>query len=206
MSANPVRHPSAEILSLYSAGDLPLLLRLRTGRHVRCCAACEQQVLSFRLVKTELRREASSQILTGFEAIADWHALESDMLGNIRVGVAASRCIEKVGHTRKFVLRLAWAAGMAALFMGGWLARIPSEDSQRIFTALRKAVGLEQPQFYGTVVRSTPEGILVRSQGASLTFLNPQSAVVSMSGPSSVTARYADDDSGQVTITNVYGQ
>jgi hypothetical protein len=206
MSANPVSHPSVEILSLYSAGDLPMLLWLRTGRHVQRCAACEQQVLSFRSAKTELRREASGQILTGFEAIADWHALERDMLGNIGVGVAASRCIEKVGRTRKFALRLAWAAGMAALFMGGWLTRIPAEDSQRIFTALRKAVGLEQPQFYGTIVRSTSEGILVRTQGASLTILNPQSAVVSMSGPSSVTARYADDDSGQVTITNVYGQ
>jgi hypothetical protein len=27
-----------------------------------------------------------------------------------------------------------------------------------------------------------------------------------MSSPTSVTARYVDDDSGQVTISNVYGQ
>jgi hypothetical protein len=206
MSSNAEEHPGSEILSLYSAGDLPLVLRWRTGRHVKGCAACEQQVLSLRLAKTELRREAQREILSGFEAIADWHALESDMLGNIRVGVAAADCIEKVGHNRRIGSRLAWTAGMAALFVAGWMSRIPAEDNQRIISALRRMVGLEQPVFNGTVVRSTPEGITVRAPGATLTLLHPQSAVVSMSSPASVTARYVDDDSGQVTITNVYGQ
>jgi len=206
MNSNTAAHPSIEILGLYAAGDLPFLLRLRTAKHVRECADCERQVLSFRSSRAELRREAEGQILTGFEAIADWHALERDMLGNIRVGVAASRCIEKVGRHRKLTSRIAWAAGMTALFVGGWFTRIPAEDNQRIVSALRRAVGLEQPQFYGTVVRSTPGGIAVGAQGATLTMFHPESAVISMSGPSSVTARYVDDDSGQVTITNVYGQ
>jgi hypothetical protein len=199
-------HPPLEILSLYAAGDLPFLLRLRTATHVKDCAACEQQVQSFRSAKTEFRREAGAQILTGFEAIADWQSLESDMLGNIRVGVAAARCIEKVGRSRKWASRFAWAAAMSALFVAGWLTRIPPDDNQRILTALRRAVGLDQPQFYGAIVRSTPDGIAVRTQSATLTILHPQSAVISMSSPSSVTARYVDDDSGQVTITNVYGQ
>ena len=128
------------------------------------------------------------------------------MMGNIRVGVAASRCIENVGRSRRMGLRFAWGAGMVALFMAGWVARVPSEDTQRIVTALRRAVGLEQTQFAGTVLRSTPDGISVKMRGATLTILHPPSAVVSMSGPESVTARYVDDDSGQVTITNVYGQ
>jgi hypothetical protein len=191
---------------LYSAGDLPFWPRVRTTRHLRQCAACEQQVLSLRSANAELRREAEAQILTGFEAIADWHSLEGDMLGNIKVGVAASRCIASVGRRRKFGWRLAWAAGMAALFSAGWLSRVPPEDNLRIAAALRRAVGLEQPQSIGTVVRSTPEGIAVRAQGSTLTIFNPGSAVISMSSPSSVTARYVDDDSGQVTITNVYGQ
>jgi len=207
MSINGVaEHPNAEILTLYSAGDLPLALRLRIGRHVRFCAACEQQVLSMQSAKAELRREAQSQVLTGFEAIADWQTLESDMLGNIRVGVAASRCIENVGRGRRFGFRFAWAAGMATLFAAGWIARVPADDSQRIVTALRRVVGLEQSPFNGTVLRSTPDGISVKTQSATLTILHPQSAVISMSGPSAVTARYVDDDSGQVTITNVYGQ
>jgi hypothetical protein len=94
---------------------------------------------------------------------------------------------------------------MTALFFAGWMARVPTEDNQRIAAALRHAVGLDQP-LIGTIVRSTPDGITVRSQGSALTILHPESAVISMSSPSSVTARYVDDDSGQVTITNVYGQ
>jgi hypothetical protein len=206
MSANATEHPSLEVLSLYLAGDLPWLLRKRTGQHVRQCTVCEQQVASLRTAKTELRREAHTEVLTGFEAIADWQALESDMLGNIRVGVAAARCIENVGRGRRVGMRLAWGTGMAALFMAGWVARVPAEDSQKIVTALRRAVGLEQTPFAGTVLRSTPDGISVKAQGSTLTILHPQSAVVSMSGPGSVTARYVDDDSGQVTIANVYGQ
>jgi hypothetical protein len=205
-TTTPSPHPALENLSLYSVGDLPLFLRLRTGRHVRHCATCEQQVLAMQSARAELRREAQAQILTGFEAIADWRSLEGDMLGNIRVGVAASRCIENVGLTRKWTSRFAWAAAMAALFAAGWLARVPAEDNQKIVAALRRVVGLDQPQFYGTIIRSTPEGIAVRTQGATLTILHPQSAVISMSSPTSVTARYVDDDSGQVTISNVYGQ
>jgi hypothetical protein len=206
MNTNAPEHPSMEMLSLYAGGDLPFALRFRTGRHVKECAACERQVLSLQSAKTELRREARAEVLTGFEAIADWHALETDMLGNIRVGVAAARCIEKVGRRRRIGARLAWVVGMAALFAAGWMSRMPPEDTHRIITALRRVVGLEQPAFNGTVVRSTPDGIAVRAQGATLTLLHPQSAVVSMSSPASVTARYIDDDSGQVTITNVYGQ
>ena len=206
MNTKTVEHPSLDLLSLYSSGDLPLLLRWRTGQHVHACAECEQQVLSLRAAKTELLREARGEVLTGFEAIADWQTLENVMMGNIRVGVAASRCIENVGRGHRLGLRFAWGAGMVALFMAGWVARVPSEDTQRIVTALRRAVGLEQTQFAGTVLRSTPDGISVKTQGGTLTILHPQSAVVSMAGPASVTARYVDDDSGQVTITNVYGQ
>jgi hypothetical protein len=206
MNTQSSPHPALEVLSLYASGDLPFVSQLRAGAHVKECAACEQQVLAFRGARVELRREATSQILTGYEAIADWQTLEGDMLGNIRVGVAAARCIDKVGRSKKWFAGVVWAAGMILLFVAGWLSRVPPDDNQRIWAALRRTVGLDQPPFYGTVVRSTPDGIAVRTQSATLTILHPQSAVISMSSPSSVTARYVDDDSGQVTITSVYGQ
>ena len=206
MSTPAAEHPSIEILSLYATGDLPFVQRFRTSVHVRHCAACEQHVLTFQSTKAELRREAQGEVLTGYEAIADWQALEADMLGNIRVGVAASRCIENVGRRSRLGFRLAWGTGMAALFMAGWVARVPADESGRLISALRRVVGLEQQPFNGTVLRSTRDGISVKTRGATLTILHPQSAVISMSGPASVTARYVDDDSGQVTITNVYGQ
>jgi hypothetical protein len=200
------RHPQLETLALYSTADLPLVTRLRVGRHVAHCGDCEQQVLLFRSAKTELQREANTQTLTGFEAITHWPVIEREMLGNIAVGLDAARCIENVGRKRSLLFRVSVATGLIALFVAGWVTHIPREQTERLATTLRNFTGLERPQLPGTVLRSTPEGIAVRTQGATLTILHPASAVISMSGPSSVAARYIDEESGQVTITNVYGQ
>ncbi len=202
----PVSHPSIDNLALYSAGDLPLVAGWRVRYHVAHCAECERQVLLFRAAATELKREASTETLTGFEAIADWPSLEREMMGNIGVGVDAARCIEGVGKRRSLVMRFALLAALVALFVAGWITHIPSEQTQHLFATLRSFTGFERPVPAGTVLRSTPEGLAVRTQGATLTILHPRSAVVSLSGSSAVAARYVDEDTGQVTIANVYGQ
>jgi hypothetical protein len=199
-------HPSLEVLALYSAGDLPLLSGWRTRYHVARCHECECQVHFFQSATEELKREASTETLTGFEAIADWPSLEREMLGNIGVGVDAARCIDGVGKRSSWIMRFAIASGLALLFAAGWMTHIPSDESQRLLATLRTFVGLERPAPVGTILRSTPDGIAVRTEGATLTILHPRSAVVSLSGNSAVAARYIDEDTGQVTITNVYGQ
>jgi len=200
-------HPSLNILALYSSGDLPLMQRLRTRYHLGRCPDCEQQLFLFRSTKVELKREANAQTLTGFEAIADWGRLEPEMLGNIGVGVAAARCIDKVGKSHALLSRLALVGGLMGLFVAGWVTHIPREQTGHLAASLRRLVGIERPQVItGTVLRTTPDGIAVRAQGATLTILHPPSAVVSMSGASAVSARYVDEETGQVTITKVYGQ
>ena len=199
-------HPRLETLALYSTGDLPWRLRWRTGSHIKRCGDCEQQVLLFRSATAELRREAERQTLTGFEAIADWTRLEREMLGNVAVGVAAAQCIDKVGRTRALVSRGAFAAALVALFIAGWATHIPREQTAHLTASLRNLIGLERPQLPGTVLQTTPDGIAVRAQGATLTIMHPRTAVVSLSGASAVEARYVDEETGQVTITNVYGQ
>ncbi len=200
-------HPRPDTLALYSSGDLPFARRLRTRYHVRRCADCEQQVFLFRSSKVELKREASGQTLTGFEAITDWTRLEREMLGNIGVGVAAARCIDKVGRGHAVLSRVALVAGLMGLFVAGWVTHIPREQTEHLAASLRRVVGMERPPMItGTVLRTTPEGIAVRAQGATLTIMHPPSAVVSLSGASAVSARYVDEETGQVTITKVYGQ
>lgn len=199
-------HPSLEVLALHSAGDLPLLSGWRVRYHVARCHECERQLHLFQSATEELKREASSETLTGFEAIADWPSLEREMLGNIGVGVDAARCIDGIGKRSSWTVRFAAIAGLVLLFAAGWMTHIPSDESQRLWATLRTFVGLERPAPVGTILRSTPEGIAVRTQGATLTILHPRSAVVSLSGNSAVAARYIDEDTGQVTITNVYGQ
>jgi hypothetical protein len=199
-------HPRLETLALFSTGDLPWRLRWRTASHLKYCADCEQQVLLFKSATEELKREAEAQTLTGFEAIADWRRIEREMLGNIGVGVSAARCIEKVGRKRVWFSKGAFAVGLMALFLAAWLTHIPVPQTERVAASLRQLVGLERPQITGTILQTTPDGIAVRTQGATLTMMHPRSAVVSVSGASAVEARYFDEETGQVTITNVYGQ
>ena len=199
-------HPTLQALCLFAGGDFPWTTRVRMGRHIRGCSACEQQVALFRGARVELRREANAETLTSFEAIADWSRLEREMHGNIAVGVSAARCVDKVTRGRVFFWRGAFIAGMTSLFVAGWMTHIPRQQTDHLVASLRRLVGLDQQEIAGTVVRTTPEGITVRSQGATLTIMHPPSAVVTMSGSSAVEARYVDEQTGQVTITNVYGQ
>jgi len=206
-NARNVDHPGLESLALYSKGDVAWLARWQIGRHIGRCADCEEQVLRFRSVTAELKREADSEILTGFEATTDWTRLEREMIGNISVGVAAARCIEKVGRGRILVTRGAWVAvGLAVLFIAGWFTNVPSEQRDHLTASIRRSMGMEVPQIAGTIVRTTPDGIAVRAQGATLTILHPPSAVISLAGSSSLGARFVDEETGEVTITNVYGE
>ena len=199
-------HPRLETLALYVTGDLSWRLRWRTGAHIKYCRDCEQQFLLFRSAVAELKHEAETQTLTSFEAIADWTRLEREMLGNIAVGVAAARCIDKVGRARALFAKGAFTAALIALFVAGWTTHIPREQAAHLAASFRNVFGLERPQVTGTVLQTTPDGIAVRAQGATLTIMHPRSAVVSLSGASAVEARYVDEETGQVTITNVYGQ
>jgi len=200
-------HATPETLALFSRGDLPWVERWKIRRHVAHCDACEEAVSQFRFATEELKHEAGTQTLTGFEAITDWTRLEREMLGNIAVGVAAARCIDNVGLSRIGLFRKAAAVtGLLALFVAGWFTHIPREQNSHLAASLRQLVGGAPARQIGSVLQATPDGISVRAQGATLTILHPRSAVVSMSGASSVRARYVDEDSGEVTITSVYGQ
>ena len=201
-----IMHPSAPVLALFSNGDLPWKTMWRLKRHINRCEECEQQVAEYRAARAELRREAHSETLTAFEAIADWSVLEREMLGNIAVGVSAGRCIDNVHHGRSWLIKASLAAALTTLFVAGWITHVPREQTEHLAASLRQIIGLDRPVYTGPQLKNTPDGIAVRTQGATLTILHPRSAVVLVSGPSSMSARYVDDDTGQVTITKVYAQ
>ncbi len=200
-------HATSDMLALFSRGDLPWVEWWKIRRHVARCTVCEEELSRFRFATEELKREAGAQTLTGFEAVTDWTRLEREMLGNIAVGVSAARCIDHVGRSRGALFRkFAVVAGLFALFVAGWFTHIPREQNSHLVSSLQRLVGATPGRQMGSVLRGTPDGISVRAQGATLTILHPRSAVVSMAGASSVRARYVDEDSGEVTITSVYGQ
>lgn len=200
-------HLEAAELALWASRDLSWPRRFRLGRHIAECDVCGRQVAQFRAAREAFRRDADSQTLTGYEAIADWSRLEREMLGNIAVGVAAARCIDKVGRKRFRNWRGALVgAGMATLLALGWMMNVPRDESEHLASSIRRIVGMDRSRSSGTILQSTPDGIAVRAQGATMTLLHPASAVVTVAGNASVGALYVDQDSGEVTITNVYGQ
>ena len=201
-------HPTREELALLVGGDLPYVRRWQVQNHVNHCVECEQEFERYQASHAELRRSAGAEMLTGFEAVGDWDRLQREMTGNIHVGLAAARAIGKSSHSRLRKFRFAaLAAGLATLFIAGWLLNVPAEDSSRIVNALRSAWSGPQVAA-GIILRTTPHGVSVRSQGTILTVLHPSSTNVtaSFSGSSSVAMRYVDDQTGQVTIANVYGE
>lgn len=200
-------HPSLNDIALYASKDLPWAARWRVGRHIAKCAECERELGLFRSADAELKRESATLTLTAFEAIADWNTLEREMLGNIAVGVAAARCIDHVGQRRTLLSRAAVVmSSLTVLFVLGWWTHIPREQNARLAATLRAAFGMQRPDVVGSVVQTMPDGIAVRTQGATLTMMHPRTAVVSLAGTSGVSARYVDEETGQVTIANVYAQ
>jgi hypothetical protein len=178
-------------------------------RHLASCDACSREVSEVRSSTSVLRRDAATTTLSSFEAIADWAALEREMLANIKVGLDAARCIGPARRNSMPSIRMALC--MCALFAFaaiGWWMNISRAETDRLTASFRRIVGMTPPLEPGSIVQTSLLGISVRSQGATLTLLNPAATpvTVSLSGSSAVTASYVDDETGQVTITNVYGQ
>jgi hypothetical protein len=202
-------HPGAEQLALYSRNDLPWYKVWSMRRHLANCAACRSELSEARSSTSVLRRHAAAATLSSSEAIADWAMLEREMLANIKVGLDAARCIGPARHASMPKIRMALGAcTLLALAALGWWMNVPREDTGRLEAALRRIAGFAPAPEPGSVVETSLMGISVRAQGATLTLLNPAATpvTVSLSGSSAVTASYVDDATGQVTITNVYGQ
>jgi hypothetical protein len=199
-------HPSAEHLALYATADLTGLRRLRTHWHVSNCARCREEVAAFRGAAGQLKAEARAASLAMQDA-KDWLRLEQEMIGNIAVGLAAARCIDKVGAGRRFT----WSAiiviaGLAILFIAGWITHIPRAQSEHLATSLRAAVGLTSPSEGSTLVETNSHGIGVKSRDSMMILPTPVAARVSASGDSQVSATFTDEETGQVLVTTVYAQ
>ena len=202
-----IKHPAVSQLAQFAGSDLPWAQAVFVRHHLRICDGCGDYVFGIRAAQAELRREAETQTLTGFEAIADLPRLESEMLGNISVGLAAARCVDERERSYPWRKAILASGALGLLFVAGWWTHIPAAETRQLTGTLQRWMrGEILPQPVGTFMRSSPEGIAVRSQGLTLTMRHPRSAVVSASGIGSMEARFVDEDSGQVVISTVYGQ
>lgn len=206
-----MRHPNEAELALYAGGDLGLVARARVALHVRRCAACAAEAAAY----AGVRRTIASAAETA-PAEIDWPLLAKEMAANIRVGLEAGRCVDSAPQ-RRLKHGFRWSlgaalAGASLLFAIGFAINFPHESRDRIARSVEKGWRGERSvpvaaMQQGVVLEASPAGASVTANGAAMQMLAPRASgpvSVSVSLQDSVSARYVDSDSGQVTINKVY--
>ena len=205
------RHVKETDLALYASGDLGLWPRAAVHLHLRNCQSCITVVEEFRSDGRALRDAAD-----GLPDGLDWARLSAEMTANIRVGLAAGDCVAPRRHAAK-LLPASWrplalasvvTAALAALLVGGWWLNMPSQETQALSRAMRsiwhgRSVMQEER---GPVIEASSEGIELRKDGGALGVSQDSGKLVSVSistWQGSASARYVDQDTGQVTVTSV---
>jgi hypothetical protein len=185
-------HPSEATLALYAGGDLSLLARWRTQRHLAGCERCRQGVTEFSAVRSEVAE------LNELPSIS-WNRLAAEMKANIRVGLAAGECVAERFQAREFAGRhaLAACASLAVLVVAGvWLQHPtpPVETRQAEEDVVLQATGTALELKEGGRVFS------LMHRG------NANDVIQTVGAQGSMRARYVDPDTGYLTINNVYVQ
>lgn len=210
-----MRHVKDTDLALYASGDLRLWQRLSVRLHLGKCQSCRDLVDEFRADARSLR-DASAELPEG----VNWARLSAEMSANIRVGLEAGECVapRTQWKSSKVSIPVAWrplalssaiAVILAVVLGAGWWLNMPAEETQALGRVLRSAwhgrtVSVES----GPVIEATSDGIELRKDGGSLGVSQDKAKLmtVSVSTQGSASARYVDQDTGQVYITSVYDQ
>lgn len=216
-----IRHVKDTDLALYASGDLPLWQRLAVRLHVAKCESCRKLLDEFR-ADARFLREAAGELPEG----VNWARLSAEMSANIRVGLEAGECVAPRGQSRRAkvpsllprAIPAAWrplalastiAIVLAAVLGAGWWLNMPAEETQALARVLRTAWhGRTLPIEKGPVIEASSDGIELRKDGGSLGVSQDKAKLmtVSVSTQGSASARYVDQDTGQVYITSVYDQ
>lgn len=187
-------HPSTQELALYAGGDLGWLRRRMVERHVCSCSACQTAASEF----SELRAAAAEEA-----PALSWSRLESEMKANIRLGLAAGECVQP-RVTRGFVSgkRLALAGtALAVIGAAGVLYQWPFHNH---FPGRELAARFSS----GAVLEASDSGIQVREGMQTLRILTRETHRVSytVGARGELRASSIDPETGNVTITHVYGE
>jgi hypothetical protein len=188
-----MNHPRENNLALLAGGETGRIQRFVLDRHVRTCGACQDKIAEYRELRSELAELELPDV--------NWNFLAADMRANIRLGLEAGACVGSTQVLRRWNPRLGVAfAGLALLVVSGFFLR----DMRPLHNQPRAAAA-EAPT---TVLRSTGSGVEIRTGTKSLALLNHHgnAANQTVSAQGDIEARYIDNETGSVTINNVYLQ
>ncbi|HYP05414.1 MAG TPA: hypothetical protein VER03_04195 [Bryobacteraceae bacterium] len=188
-----MKHPGEQELSLYSRGDLGVLSMWRVGLHLRSCMDCAREVAETEAAVAALRVESAKM-----PERLNWDRLAAEMTANIHLGLEAGECVGPAPVRRPE--RVAWRpvvvmAGISALLMGAWWLNPPRVARQE--AAIRRSP---------VEVRTAPEGLELKENGSAMILLHTrgEQKPIIVSTPGALRSRFVDEDTGQVTINNVY--
>jgi hypothetical protein len=190
-----MKHPGTADLALFAGADLGFRERWRVGRHLRTCRECHAEVEAFRSAAVDLRLE-TEVLPPGLK----WDRLAAEMTANIHVGLEAADCVAPLRP------RLAWAgwrgaavvAAMSILVLVAYVLNPPPRRAEHAFAAPR------------IEMRNTSTGLELNENGSALVLLHGRGVQsqrpMILSSPGSLRARFVDNETGQITINNVYAE
>jgi hypothetical protein len=172
---------------MLAGGDCGFARAFLLNHHLRRCPDCAAEVDEF----SDLRAEAADFM----PPAVNWESLAHEMRANIRLGLEAGECVRySVAPTKSRNPRLviAFASLVALIGTGVFYSRHQNRVETHATTA---------------ILHSTPEGVEVRFGLNSLELLNRKASIANqtVSAQGQIGARYVDD-TGSVTINNVYFQ
>jgi len=195
-----VKHPPVENLALYAGGELSWWSWLLVHRHVSGCAQCKEEVALFGDVKIAARLEAEEM-----PASANWDRLAAEMRANIHLGLEASEAIaayktpieEGPGQGMSWRMAALATCFVILLSIGYWLNA--SKKSEQL-AAMRGPDPI--------VVEASERSVGMSDGNKGMELQGPKTnlraAVVTVSTEGSAGARYVDEETGQITVNNVY--
>lgn len=191
-------HSSEAELALYAGRDLNRWRQWQVTWHLWRCASCAETVRHY-----QADREEWAAIADTLPPGVEWDHLSREMAANIRLGIEAGRIVSPVERRAK----TGWtgAAALAALtivVITAWVLDRPGRPRPwpDVVSAPASAPG--------PTLSMTPSGVAVERNGRTLTLLpsRGQSLPVVRSEPMTLRARYFDNETGQVTIHQVYAE
>jgi hypothetical protein len=179
------QHPSEAALALHAGGDLGPIARWRTGRHLKQCETCQEEVAAF---------QGMRRMVSELSAVPElpWNRLAAEMQANIRLGLAAGECVREerpMVFARFTGLRAAIAvAGLTVVVAVGLFLQKPSGTKDEM------------------VLRATADGIQV-SEGDQTLGMKHDAGIKNVSysanAQGSIGESYVDPVTGDVTMTRV---
>ena len=186
-----MRHPGEKELALYSSHDLDWMNNIRVRWHVNSCSQCAEDVSAFESVGS-VTRSGVDQLPAGLR----WERLAAEMTANIHLGLEAGECVGPAPVNKPD--RMGWRAAlvmasMSIVLLAAWW----------LYPPLHRELAVHRSP---AEIRTAPEGIEVKENGSAMILMHTrgQQTPIIVSTPGSLRARFVDQDTGQVTINNVY--